>query len=525
MQPTRRKLFRQGGLLAAFGFLRPGAAQTAHRAAAGALQIGPNIYESIGVRPIVNCRGTFTIITGSQSLPEVKRAMDEASRHYVHLDELMEAVGKRLAELTKSEWGIVTAGCAAAITHATAACIAGTDPEKMQQLPDLSGLKNEVVMPRYSRNVYDHAARMTGVKIVEADTPEQFERAINPKTAMAMILACPQSETGPLRTEVVTAITRPKNVPVLVDAAAEFLTIPSIHLQHGANMVAYSGGKCIRGPQSAGLLLGQKDLVQAAWLNSAPHHAFGRSLKAGKEEIVGMLAAVEMWTRRDHKAEWAEWESWLNYIDKRVTSIAGVTTEVRQPEDLSNHAPQLRIKWDAAVLGITGKEIEKLLWDGTPRIAIGGSTGVRPDAMSSSLTIMPYMMMPEDHKIAAEAIHALLSKPPRFDAPRIPSGETAMVHGQWNVLIEFSLGNADHVLLFEQRGTELMGTHSSAKLKGDLKGSVQADEIRFRSSHRYQGTTINYEFTGAFRESALSGNVTMGEYGQARWTATRHRYA
>src|SRR5258708_33302188 len=136
----------------------------------------------------------------------------------------MEAVGKRVADLTKSEWGIVSAGCAAAITHATAACIAGTDPEKMQQLPDLSGLKNEVIMPRYSRNVYDHAARMTGVKIVEVETPEQLERAINPKTAMALILACPQSEKGPLRTEVVTAITAPKNEPVWVAAAAEFRT-------------------------------------------------------------------------------------------------------------------------------------------------------------------------------------------------------------------------------------------------------------------------------------------------------------
>ena len=176
-----------------------------------------------------------------------------------------------------------------------------------------------------------------------------------------------------VRTEVVTAITRPKNVPVLVDAAAEFLTIPSIHLQYGANMVAYSGGKCIRGPQSAGLLLGQKDLVQAAWLNSAPHHAFGRSLKVGKEEIMGMLAAVEAWTRRDHKAEWAQWESWLDYIGKRVTSIGGVTTEILQPEDLSNHAPQLRIKWDPAKLGINGKDIEKLLFDGSPRITIGAT--------------------------------------------------------------------------------------------------------------------------------------------------------
>src|SRR5437660_2934945 len=177
MQPTRRKLFRQGGLLAAFGFLRPGAAQTAHRADAGALQIGPNLYESIGVRPLVNCRGTFTIITGSQSLPDVKRAMEEASRHYVHLDELMLAVSQRLAALTKAEWGIVTAGCAAAITHATAACIAGADPEKMQKLPDLTGLKNEIIMPRYSRNVYDHASRMLGATIVDVDTAEQLESA------------------------------------------------------------------------------------------------------------------------------------------------------------------------------------------------------------------------------------------------------------------------------------------------------------------------------------------------------------
>src|SRR5437868_14333486 len=147
----------------------------------GAPRTEANIYQRIGVQPVINCKGTYTIISGSQSLPEVKKALDEASRHYVHLDELMDGVGRRLAELTKAEWGIVTAGCAAALTHATAACVAGTDPEKMQQLPDLSGLRNEVIMPRYSRNVYDHAARMTGVKIVEVETPEQLERAINPK--------------------------------------------------------------------------------------------------------------------------------------------------------------------------------------------------------------------------------------------------------------------------------------------------------------------------------------------------------
>ena len=522
---SRRMLFRGGGLLAAQSLFRGAETRLAAADTTSGLRIGPTLYESIGVRPMINCRGTFTIITGSQTLPEVKRAMDEASRHYVHMDELMDAVGKRLAALTKAEWGIVTAGCAAAITHATAACIAGADPEKMQRLPNLAGLKNEIIMPRYSRNVYDHASRMLGTTIVDVETPEQLERAINSRTAMVMILGSPQAEQGPLRTEVVTGITRPRNIPVLVDAAAEFLTIPNIHLEHGATLVAYSGGKCIRGPQSAGLLLGQKDLVQAAWLNSAPHHGFGRSLKVGKEEIMGMLAAVEMWTRRDHKAEWAEWESWLQHIDARVKSIPGVSSEMRQPVDLSNHAPMLRILWDGSAFGITGTELERELLNGTPRITIGGSSGKRPDAMQSSATIMPYMMMPGDHKIAADAIHALLSKPPKFDNPPEPSGKAASVGGQWNARIEFLRGDSDHVLVFEQHERTLVGTHASPALKGDLRGSVEDNQIRFHSSHRFEGTSIGYDFTGTIEGETIAGKVAMGEYGQARWSARRHPYA
>ena len=174
-----------------------------------------------------------------------------------------------------------------------------------------------------------------------------------------------------------------------MDAAAEYLTIPNKHLGLGATMVAYSGGKCLRGPQAGGMLLGRKDLLQAAWLNSAPHHAFGRSLKVGKEEIMGILAAVEMWTRRDHDAEWKQWEAWLDSIRQRVTTVQGVTTEILQPEDLSNHAPQLRIKWDGTALGITGKEVEDILAKGRPRVLVGGSSGVRSDSMASSITIMP----------------------------------------------------------------------------------------------------------------------------------------
>ncbi|MGH9632426.1 MAG: aminotransferase class V-fold PLP-dependent enzyme, partial [Bryobacteraceae bacterium] len=354
---SRRGLLRYAGLAAAARSVAMYPGAPAQAAEAGALRIGPELFQSIGVQPLINCKGTFTIITGSQSLPEVKQAMLEASKHYVHLDELMEGVGKRLATLTGAEWGIVTNGCAAALTHATAACIAGADPEKLQRLPYLTGLKNQVVAPRHSRNVYDHAIRMLGVEIIEVEDEEQLRTALNPRTAMVMVLAGPAADREPLSTQTVSRIAREREVPVLVDAAAEILTIPNKHLQAGATMVCYSGGKCLRGPQAAGLLLGPKNLVQAAWLHSAPHHAFGRSLKVGKEEIMGMLAAVEAWVKRDYQAEFKEWESWLEAISKKVTTVSGVTTEVRQPRGLSNHAPTLRISWDATKLGITGRQV------------------------------------------------------------------------------------------------------------------------------------------------------------------------
>ena len=514
---SRRNLLAGAGLAA---FVRPPAAPAAE-VSPGALQIGPKIFESIGVQPLINCKGTFTIVTGSQSLPEVKQAMLEASKHYVHLDELMNGVGQRLAALTGADWGVVTNGCAAALTHSTAACIAGADPEKLQRLPYLHGLKNEVIAPRHSRNVYDHAIRMLGVKIVEVNDLDQLRKAINPRTAMIMVLASPAADREPMSTQSISAIAKEHKVPVLVDAAAEILTIPNKHLQAGATLVAYSGGKCLRGPQAAGLLLGRKDLVQAAWLHSAPHHAFGRSLKVGKEEIMGMLAAVEAWVKRDYKAEFRTWESWLAAISKTVTAVPGVTTEVRQPNSLSNHAPQLVIRWDAAKIGLNGRELEKYLYDSEPRIVLGAAA-VQP---TSSVTIMPYMMMPEDHKIVAQRLHAVLSKPPKIERPAKPTGSLANVDGQWNLTINYFNGSADHRLTFEQKETDLVGTHRGDILSGDLRGSVEGPEVRFRSRHRYEGTTLSYDFVGRLAGDRLSGTVDLGEYGTAEWTAERHKYA
>src|SRR3954453_15126038 len=320
---------------------------------------------------------------------------------------------------------------------------------------------------------------MLGVKIIEVDSPAELEAAFNENTALIYILAGPGDE-GVLGTKAVSDIARKHNVPVIVDAAAEDLTIPNIHLQRGATAVAYSGGKGMRGPQAAGLLLGDKNLLEAAWANSAPHHAFGRSLKVGKEEIMGMLAAVEAWKTRDHDAEYRDWEAQLDYISKEVTKLQGVTARVEEPQGLSNRTPSLRIEWDATDLGITGQEVSKLLMESEPRIALGGASGVRPDRMKSSVTVTPWMLMPGEHKIVASRISGVLSEHPPFTNPPVPSGELASIAGQWRVTLTFARGSADHTIVFEQREASLLGTHYGEFGSGDLTGSVTANQVHFR---------------------------------------------
>src|SRR5262249_19008314 len=189
-----------------------------------------------------------------------------------------------------------------------------------------------------------------------------------------------------------------------------------------------------------------------AWINSAPHHAFGRSLKVGKEEIMGMLAAVEMWVKRDHDAEWKTWEGWLDHIATSAKRVSGVTTKVNQPnEGLSNRTPALQIMWDGAKLGITGQEVAKLLLDTDPRIVVARSGGARGGHMSSSVYVVPYQMSPGDEKVVADRIYALLSKPPKIDAPPAPpTGQPASLAGQWELHLEFMRGSVSHSLVLEQ---------------------------------------------------------------------------
>src|SRR5687768_3974552 len=335
-----------------------------------------NVYRAAGVKPLVNARGTFTIIGGSLMLPEVRAAMDAAARQYVHLDELAEAIGARLATLTGAEWGLVTAGCSAALTHATAACVAGGNPDLHVRIPNLAGFaKDEVIIPRHSRNVYDAAVRAVGARVIDVSTPAELESAIGPRTAMIYVLAGNGADQSVLNTKAIAQVASPRGVPILVDAAAEILTIPNVHLQNGATLVGYSGGKCLRGPQSAGLLLGRKDLVRAAWVHSAPHHGFARATKVGKEEAIGMLTAVEMWVKRDHEAEWKRWTSSLEHIAERLSSVDGIATAIAQPAGLSNRTPSLRVTWNRQVLGLSGDEVVRTLFESEPRIAMAAAGG------------------------------------------------------------------------------------------------------------------------------------------------------
>jgi L-seryl-tRNA(Ser) seleniumtransferase len=441
------------------------------------------------------------------------------------MDELADGVGKRLAELTGAEWGMVSGGCAAAITHFTTACVTGGNPERIARLPNLTGMKNEAVLPAYSHNVYDHAIRMVGLKLVLVHSPAEIESAFNERTALVYILGGP-GDDGPLGTKVMAEAARKRNVPVLVDAAAEVLTYkPNVHLERGANAVAYSGGKCIRGPQAAGLLLGDKNLVQAAWINSAPHHGFGRSLKVGKEEIMAMLEAVEMWMKRDHKAEWAMWESWLEQIGASAKRVEGVRTEVQQPSaDLSNRTPQLRIQWDGAKLGITGQEAARVLLDNDPRIVVAGSGGSRSGNMSSWISIVPYQMQPGDEKIVAERVYAVLSKPPKMETPAPPAAPSVTVAGQWEVKLDFVYGSASHSLVLEQDGAKLVGTHHGEFAAGDLNGTVAGKTVKFQSSLPSDGPRVPFSFIGTVDGSKMSGTVSLGEHGEARWSAERHSY-
>lgn len=483
----------------------------------------PNIFRSIGVEPIINCRGTFTIIGGSLERPEVRAAMEAAAHDFIQYDELADAVNRRLAEITGAEWGMVSAGCAAGMKHVTAACVTGGNPEKLIRIPNLEGFeKTEVVIPSSSRNTYDHAIRNIGVKIIEVATAAALEKSLCSRTAMIYLMADdPNKPEDPLSLEnIVRMVADSKlNIPILVDAAAEILTIPNIHLKRGATVVAYSGGKAICGPQCAGLLLGKKDILMSAWQASSPHHGPGRDNKVGREEMMGMLAAVEAWTKRDHAKEWQTWLSWIDYIAKRVMKLEGVSTQVVEPVELSNHSPVLHVYWDPNKYNITGEEVAEEFGRNKPRIAVGseeknGLTGI---------AITTGQMQPGNEVVVADRIVNFLPQK-RSPKPTTLTAPATNLQGRWEVEVQFFSSTSKHQLFIEQEGNWLQGNHQGDFSTREFVGTIEGNEVKLRSVDRHPADHIPFIFSGKWEAERITGQIYMGEYRTATFVAIRSKY-
>ncbi len=394
-----RRRFLSGGSFAAL--LAAGVRPRYIRAAQLAAQHG-EIYRDLGVRPFINAAGTYTVLTGSLLPERARRAMEDASRCFVHLNDLQKAAGERIAKLLGVEAAMVTLGAACGIMLATAACVTGKDTEKISRIPNLQGMKSEVIIPREHRNGFDHAARNVGINLVEVGTLDELHRAIGPQTAMLYFTNIFEYKSTIKRQEFIAAGKR-AGIPVFNDAAAELppATNLSSIVHEGFDLVGFSGGKGLRGPQSSGLLLGRKDLIQAALLNANPNEdAIGRPAKVGKEEIMGLLAAVEEYVEHDHEADLRLWRGFMESIAKDLRAISMVTAEVYVPGPGGHPVPYLRVQWDQGRLNLKYADCAQQLREGEPSIEVNVDPG--------GLSLASYNLYPGEERIVGFRLRGIL---------------------------------------------------------------------------------------------------------------------
>jgi uncharacterized pyridoxal phosphate-dependent enzyme len=357
-------------MLAASPLLAQLAAQGLYEKSAAAIGLDTkeNVYSRLGIKTVINCRGTWTYLSGSLQFPEVRAAQTEASHYFVNMVELQQAVGRKLAQLTGAESGMITTGAAGAMAASTAACMAGSDSQKIWQLPDTTGMKHEVIMVG-GRSAFDNAIRLTGAKLVLVETPEEIANAVTPDTAMIYTTDLGDKLVREL------AIAKEHSVPMLLDDAAGIPPADNLKLYASMkiDLYTFSGGKGLQGPQCSGVLLGRKDLIDAALRNSAPWEgAVCRPMKVGKEEVIGCLTAVETWLKIDPKKLYSEWNARVDRIAKLVETVPGVKTETYVPDD-GNRYPTLKISWDQQAWGFTLADCVQQLRAGDPVIEVLGA--------------------------------------------------------------------------------------------------------------------------------------------------------
>lgn len=486
------------------------------------------IYRELGVEPIINCAGVRTNYGGSNPGPDVLIAMEAAGEAFVDMDELMAGVGQRLAELTGAEWGIVTSGSAAGLALATAACITGNNPQLMLALPWHLGPQPRVIMPLRHRFAYDHAIRMTGTRIVTVSSPDELMRALDSGAAMACALG--RKDLGELGSfEQFATLCRQSAVPVLVDAAAQAPASPDPWLYRGADLVVYAGGKYVRGPQSTGFLLGKKALTHSAWLHAAPHQAWGRPMKVGKEEILGAVTALDRWLSRDNTYDQNQWSNRLHAIAWHLRDLPGVASDI-SPGTAETVVPRLRISWKADAYPINSEDIRQGLLHHKPRIMIHDFW-----ATQNSITIDPFNLSKHEASLVGEVLSAVLGRArTRATCSSSAAAPSIDTTGEWRVLIDFLHGNAEHCLCLTQQGGEIRGSHSALGSLGDIIGTVEKNRVNAISRHSTTPMATYYRFEGAVAGDSMSGTLQLGaaadehlgpvfqsQFGAGKWRAVR----
>ena len=361
-----------------------------------------NFFKELGLRTFINAAGTYTSMTGSLMPKEVIEAISYSADEYVNLDDLQDKVGERIAELLECEYATVSSGCFGAMSIGMAGVITGKDPKKVKQLPNTNGMKNEVIMQESHSIGYAQALTNVGAKIVKVKTVKQLENAISNKTCMLWFLNA-HTDQGEIKWEEFISLGKKYKIPTFIDCAADVPPVENLFrfTKMGFDLVAFSGGKGLRGPQSAGLLLGKREYIEAARMHTPPRgETIARGMKVNKEEVLGMLAALELYLEKDHNEEWEMWESQIKLISDSASSIEGVKTEIHVPK-YANHVPSLRIRWNEKKVKISPNEVRKQLSEGHPSIQTVGD--------STSVGITTWMMVPGQERIVAKRIKEILS--------------------------------------------------------------------------------------------------------------------
>lgn len=407
---TRRKALKTlSALPLVGGIFGPSLLSAKAREALVSEAIGPvstplarDFFKELGIRTFINAAGTYTSMTGSLMQKEVTDAISYGATEYVNLDQLQDKVGERIAELLECEYATVSSGAFGAMTIGLAGVMCGMDTEKVSQLPDTTGLKDEVIVQEAHDIGYTHALINTGAKIVQVKSTKDLEKAINDKTAMLWFLNA-NTEQGEIKWEEFVALGKKHNIPTFIDCAADVPPVENLFkfTKMGFDLVCFSGGKGIRGPQSAGLLLGKRKYIEAARLHTPPRGAtIARGMKVNKEEVLGMMVALELYLARDHEKEWELWENQIKLISDSAKSVKGVETEIHVPPH-ANHVPSLKIRWDEKIVKITKDDMRKQLRDGHPSIETVGN--------KEEVGITTWMMEPGQERIVAQRVKEVLA--------------------------------------------------------------------------------------------------------------------